>query len=247
MNSKNLIGLLIILVVAGIAGYFYFYPNNNPFTKNNPSGTEEVKIEDKKLSYNENPLKVNITYPQITGLDEFNKLVKAIVDEKFEEFKTNSLANDEAVKKIDPESYAQYPREYELMISYQAGQVDKDVVSVVFEEYSFEGGAHGATNFITLNYDVKTKKEIKLVDLFPGQADYLQKISNFCIADLTKQMTASGAIDMSDSGWINEGAGPKEENYSVFLINPDNTITFYFQQYQVAAGAAGDFTVIMPR
>jgi len=240
MSSKNLTILLLILFVALIAGFFYF-----SWPKNLPDG-RQVKIEDQKIIYNETPLKVEITYPRIESLEEFNKLAKKIVDDKFDEFKTNSLANDEAVRQTDPENYAEFPREYELIISYESGQVDQDIVSVVFEEYAFEGGAHGSTIFIPLNYDIKTKKEIKLADLFSGQSGYLEKISEFCIEDLTKQMTNSGAIDMSGSDWIEEGAGPKDENYSVFLINKNN-IVFYFQQYQVAAGAAGDFKVVYPR
>jgi hypothetical protein len=60
-------------------------------------------------------------------------------------------------------------------------------------------------------------------------------------------MTESGAIEMSNADWLKQGAGPEEENYSVFLINPDNSITFYFGDYQVAAYAAGNFKVIYPR
>lgn len=244
MKTKNFIILLIILLAILTAGFFYFYGNTNLSIKNIINQTTEIKIKDKKISYNEKPLKVDIIYPQIAGLDEFNKLAKAIVDEKFNEFKTNSLANDAAVKQVDPESYAQYPREYELLISYQEGQVDQNVVSVVFEEYSFEGGAHGATNFVPLNYNVKTKQEIKLADLFPNQTDYLKKISAFCVADLIKQVI--DRMESTEGAWIQDGAGPKPENYSVFLINKDNMV-FYFQQYQIAPGAAGDFKVVFPR
>ncbi|MCX6724297.1 MAG: RsiV family protein, partial [Candidatus Staskawiczbacteria bacterium] len=70
--------------------------------------------------------------------------------------------------------------------------------------------------------------------------------SDYCIKDLKNQMTENGAIDMSGDEWLKEGAGPKPENFSVFLINKNN-ITFYFGDYQVAAYAAGDFTVVMPR
>ena len=237
--KKNIFISLLIIIAAIVAIIFYLRPES--LLK-----TEKLKIQDLKISYQEKPLKVDVTYPAIDGLDDFNQKAKAIIEKEIADFKKNSLENDEAVKKIDPEAYAKYPREYELLISYKTGQINQNIVSIVFEEYNFEGGAHGATLFIPLNYDVQNKKEIKLADLFSGQDDYLKKISDFCIADLTKQMTASGAIDMTDIGWINEGAGPKEENYSIFLINPKDII-FYFPQYQVAAYAAGDFQVTYPR
>jgi hypothetical protein len=206
--------------------------------------TNQVKIKDAEITYAEKPLKVNITYPQIIGLPGFNQKVKEIISKEISNFKNNSLANDQAIKETDPESYAEYPREYELNISYTKGEVDKNIISVVFQEYNFEGGAHGATIFIPLNYNIKTGQEIKLADVFPGQSDYLQKISDSCIADLTKQITKS--LGSTDGTWIKDGAGPKEENFSTFLINKDNII-FYFPQYQVAYYAAGDFQVTMPR
>jgi len=237
MKKFLLISLIVLIAVLVMAEIFLFYP-------------KEIKIQDVKTVYTEKPLKIDITYPQIVGMDDFNAKVKAIIDKEFNSFKENSLANDAAIKQIDPESYAKFPREYELNISYKTGEVDQNIISLIFEEYNFEGGAHGSTIFIPLNYNVNPptggKTEIKLADLFSEQADYLKKISDFCIANLTKQMTASGAIDMSDSSWINNGAGPKEENYSIFLINKDS-IVFYFPQYQVAAYAAGDFQVAYPR
>ncbi|MCX6723047.1 MAG: DUF3298 domain-containing protein, partial [Candidatus Staskawiczbacteria bacterium] len=208
--------------------------------------TTTTNIEDIKIADNTPPLKINIVYPQIAGLDNYNQKAKAIIDNEIKNFKVNSLENDKAVKENDPQGYAEFPRTYDLEIGYDKGIINNNTVSTVFNIYSFEGGAHGSSASIALNYNTDKKSEIKLADLFPNDKNYLQKISDYCIADLIKQMTASGAIEMSDDSWIKEGAGPKEENYAVFLINEKN-IVFYFQKYQVAAGAAGDFKVIYPR
>lgn len=232
MKKIILVISLLIIVVAVAIGLFWFSP-------------KIIKIQDVKVSYNENPLKVEISYPKIDGLDDFNQKVKSIIDKEMNDFKTNSLANDQAFKEVDPASYAEYPRQYELYIGYDKGEVDNNIVSVVFDVYNFEGGAHGSSYPVALNYNLKTKQEIKLADLFTGQTDYLQKISKFCIKDLTNQITK--ALGGTDGTWITEGAGPKEENFQFFLINLDNTITFYFPKYQVAYGAAGDFKVIYPR
>jgi hypothetical protein len=256
METKKIIAVLLIIIVVITAGVlFYKYRDSVVQTKTNAVNNNTNKtflIEDKKIIDNTNPFKINIVYPQIGGLDFFNKTVLDAVNKEIGDFKTNSLQNDEAVKKVDPAGYAKYPREYDLNITYTKGEIDENIASVVLNVYNFEGGAHGSNYFLPFNYNLKTKQEIKLADLFPGQSDYLQKISDFCIADLKKQMTVSGAIDMTDDSWITRGAGPAEENYSVFLINPSTssgqaTITFYFPQYQVAAGAAGNFEVTMLR
>ena len=248
MNIKKIISILIIILIFGAGGVaVYFYRDS--ISKNKPADDNQktdISIEDKKITDNTKPFTIEITYPSVAGLDDFNKKGEDLVNNELFEFKKNSTANDVAVKEIDPESYAEFPREYYLSINYDKGLVNENTISVVFNISNFTGGAHGANYFSALNYDIKNKKEIKLAGLFSGQTDYLQKISTYCIDDLTKQMTTSGAIDMSNTLWLDEGAGPKEENFSVFLINQDG-ITFYFPQYQVAAYAAGDFKVTMPR
>ncbi|MCX6718716.1 MAG: DUF3298 and DUF4163 domain-containing protein [Candidatus Staskawiczbacteria bacterium] len=244
MKKTKLILLIILLAIIGTCFLLYKITIKKDIEPVNK--TSEISIQDQKITDNTKPFKIDITYPQITGLDDFNQKSKAIIDKELADFKTNSLANDEAVKKVDPVDYAKFPREYDLNIGYDKGEIDENIVSVIFNVYNFEGGAHGASYFVPLNYNPKTKQEIKLADLFAGQPDYLQKISDFCIKDLTKQLTDSGGIEMTDSSWIQRGAGPTAENFQFFLINTNN-IVFYFPQYQVAAGAAGDFKVTMPK
>lgn len=237
--------------MAGGGLSLYYYRNsiasNEQETKQN-----QILIEDKKITDKEKPFSIEITYPYIFGLDDFNKKAENLANSTLAEFKKISLENDQAVKEIDPESYADYPREYYLSISYDKGLVDENIISIVFNISNFTGGAHGASYFSALNYDIKNKKDLALADLFLGQADYLQKISDFCINDLTKQMKERAGDEGAQGAWIQDGAGPNIDNYSVFLINPSTgsgqaTITFYFPQYQVAAYALGDFKVIYPR
>jgi phage tail tube protein FII len=242
MKTKNTIILIIVLLaLAGVAG-FLFYSEQSP----------TVTIEDKKILENTEPFDIEIVYPYIVELDNFNQLVENIINKQLADFKTVSIENDNAVKEIDPINYEKYPRSYYLSISYEKGQIDKNIASVVLNVENFTGGAHGAHYPISINYDVKNQKEIKLADLFLDQDNYLQKISDYCITDLTKQMEERLGQEYMDSQWIKEGAGPKEENYSVFLINPpsgsgQSDLTFYFPEYQVAAYAVGSFTVTMPR
>ncbi|MCX6723613.1 MAG: DUF4163 domain-containing protein [Candidatus Staskawiczbacteria bacterium] len=251
MKTKKIIVLLIILIAVVAVDVFLQYSHileNMRISFVNKPGT--MAIQDKTITDNTKPFAIKIVYPQIAGLDDFNQKAKAIVDKEINDFKTNSLANDEVVKKVDPTSYANYPREYALNIGYDKGKIDNNVASVVFNVYTFEGGAHGVSYFVALNYDVKNRKEITLVDLFPNQQDYLQKISDYCIKDLTKQIITE--MGSTEGSWLQDGAGPKAENFQYFLINPSTssgqaTITFYFPQYQVAPGVAGDFKVTMPR
>jgi len=246
--SKKQIAILILasIIILSVCIYFVFFRLNKKTseTPNNQGQNQTLSIEDKKISDNTAPLKIDITYPEISGQDEFNALVKNAIDKQISDFKTNSLENDKAVKETDPVTYANYPREYDLLISYEKGQVDQNLASIVLDTYSFTGGAHGLQTHTVFNYDFKNKREITLADIFSDQENYLQKISDYCIAELTKQITKNAGN--TDGAWIQDGAGPVAENFSKFLINKDS-ITFYFEQYQVAPYAWGNFEVVMPR
>jgi len=248
MQKKKLIivGLAFFIIISLLA-YFIFVKGGKSrlsYFKNQAVQTEVLNIEDKKIADNTNPFKIDISYPYIAEQNDFNVLVKNIIDGEISDFKRNSLENDNAVKETDPVNYNKYPREYDLIISYDKGQVDSQLISVVFDISNYTGGAHGARYQISLNYNQKDKKEITLADVFSNQKDYLQKISDFCVADITKQITAIG--QSTDGTWIKDGAGPLAENFNIFLINKDS-ITFYFPQYQVAPYVFGEFKVTMPR
>ncbi|MEI7424676.1 MAG: DUF3298 domain-containing protein [Candidatus Staskawiczbacteria bacterium] len=247
MKQKNIL-ILVILVIIIIGSAVFLFFNKNIITTvlapQSPDKATVLTIQDKKITDRTSPFVIDIIYPYISGFDDFNKKAEDIINKELENFKINSLENEIAVKETDPMNYAEHPREYVLNIGYNKGQIDIDNISIIFNIYSFQGGAHGASYFIPLNYNTKSKQEIKLADLFPNQPDYLQKISDYCVADLKKQLTKS--LGNLDGTWIQDGAGPSENNYSTFLINKDNII-FYFPQYQVAFYAAGDFKVIYPR
>ena len=254
MQKKKIatLGLAFVILVS-VGLYFVFFRLNKKSSAENQNiktaQTETISIEDEKITDNTAPFKIDITYPKIAGQEEFNTLVKNIVDKQISDFKTNSLENDTAVKETDPVTYAKYPREYDLIISYDKGEVDTNLASVVLNIYYFEGGAHGMTIQTAVNYDFKNKKEIVLADIYAGQENYVQKISDYCITDLTKQITEAMGSDSAqymDKNAIELGAGPTAENFNIFLINKEN-ITFYFPQYQVAAGYLGGFKVVMPR
>jgi len=245
--EKRKIATLVIafLIIVLVACYFIFFKLQKIIVSI-PSSEAQISIEDQKIQDDTAPFEIDITYPQISGQENYNNIVKNLVDSKLTEFKQLSMENDAAVKEIDPKTYAEYPRSYYFSIGYDKGQADNDLISTVFTISSFTGGAHPSTYSVAINYDFKNQKEISLADIYSKQENYLQTISDYCIADLTKQIVANAGEEYTDKDWINTGAGPATENFSIFLINKDN-ITFYFPQYQVAAYAYGDFKVVMPR
>lgn len=106
-------------------------------------------------------------------------------------------------------------------------------------DFSFyaDTAAHPGLNSITVNYDLAHGRELTLSDLFLPNSNYLEMISNYCIAELSKQT-------YSDSFFL-EGAKPTPENYRNWNITPDG-LMITFGEYQVAPYASGPQTVIMP-
>lgn len=105
-----------------------------------------------------------------------------------------------------------------------------------FSFYS-DGAAHPGLNSLTLNYDLGQGKELALADLFLPNSNYLEVISNYSIAELSKQ-------PFFDSSF-STGAGPTPENYRNWNITPESLL-ITFDEYQVAPYAAGPQKVMVP-
>lgn len=105
-----------------------------------------------------------------------------------------------------------------------------------FSFYS-DGAAHPGLYSLTLNYDLASGRELALGDLFLPNANYLETISAFCAAELSKQPFFEGPFT--------EGALPTLENYRNWNITPAGLMVT-FDTYQVGPGAAGPQTVVVP-
>lgn len=250
-NQQTLALVLVAILLIIFAVTFWQYRGSILKKKTAPATQiSEDTVTDKTITDDTAPFKIAITYPAIAGNDGFNTEVQKAVNTALTTFKTNSLANGQTMKEINPADFAKNPPEYDLTIGYDKGQIDENIASVMLNVYEFEGGADGDSYFIPVNYDLKNNKDIALADVFSGKKNYLQEISAYCIADLKKQLTAAmednGAWVAQNGSEIQDGAGPKASNYQNFLINSDNTITVYFAQDQVSFHAAGSFKVVVP-
>jgi hypothetical protein len=171
--------------------------------------------------------------PQLTGSDDPRVLA------------FNQRLNDLVVKELDMwrQSFKQLP-----ITEYSNGsflEVKYSLVSQINELWSFkfdfpfysDGAAHPGLYSITLNYDLGQGRELALGDLFLPNSAYLEAISSYCITELSKQ-------PFFDVGFT-QGADPTVENYRNWNITNDGLV-ITFNTYQVAPGAAGPQTVIVP-
>lgn len=86
---------------------------------------------------------------------------------------------------------------------------------------------------LTLNYDLNTKKEIHLADIFKPSSNYLQVLSAAALADLKEQLKNNSDLINISEDKIKEMTAPKPENYQNFLFNAKG-ITFIFENDKMA-------------
>ena len=121
---------------------------------------------------------------------------------------------------------------YDYSIEYYS----EELISFTGLVYSYTGGAHGNTYFVSSNYQVKGEdsKQLKLSDLFNKDSDYIKVLSEFCIKDLRKQ----------GAGWVvnDEIKSLKEDEIGPFALSPRG-IQFAFAPYAVGSYAEGAYFV----
>lgn len=204
--------------------------------------TNGVKLIDKNFKQ-ENKAKrstIENTYPEITGVDaataaKFNAAVKKIVDGANDDYRKSVAEFTAADIKSLPGGMG-----LSNEVSYDVALANDDVVSLIFYNYNFMGGAHGSTSSTTFNYDLKNNRELKLADVFEPNSNYLKELSDYSIADLKPRVG-----EMTDDEWLSKGAAADAENYRSWNLTKKG-LQVTFDQYQVAAYAAGPQTVIVP-
>jgi hypothetical protein len=172
------------------------------------------------------PFTITSQTPQLTGSDDprvtaFNQRLNQLVAKEVDTFRQSFLQNTAPI--VTNGSF--------LEVSYELVSQIGDLWSLKLD-FSFyaDGAAHPGLYSITLNYDLGQGKELALSDLFLPNSNYLEVISNYCMAELSKQPF----FDVPFS----EGAQPSPDNYRNWNLTPDG-LMISIDEYQVAPYAAG--------
>src|SRR5205085_447300 len=95
----------------------------------------------------------------------------------------------------------------------------------------FAGAAHPVSSVRTWNFELDTGRQLRLADLFRSDAPYLQRLSD----EARQQLRAT---DGYNEEIATLGTTPTEDHFKEFSLTI-TTVEIMFEQYQVAAGAAG--------
>lgn len=203
--------------------------------------SKEIKEENKTRKYT-----VSAEYPQIEGSTDaryakFNRDVEALITKQVNDYKKDAGRNPKEEDSMPGAG------DDDLDISYNVALANDNLVSIEFGVSTYaHGAAHPQHNTMTLNYDLKSGRDLKLAELFKPGTKYLQAIASYSIKDLKRQGKKAGSESMlEDNDWIERGAAAEDENYKSWNITRKG-LAITFDQYQVASYAAGPQTVVIP-
>ena len=171
--------------------------------------------------------------PVLQGSDDprvinFNNEMTLLTQEEIASFKDNARM----VQPVPGSVGSFIDQSYELLSPLG------NLLSLKFEIMTYiQGAAHPGTHSRTVTYDLEAGADVRLEQLFLPGSDYLGTISRYCIAQL----------ETRDIGFeaFSQGAQPVMENYGSWNITPDGLL-ITFDEYQVAAYAAGPQVVVVP-
>ncbi|MFO1444369.1 DUF3298 and DUF4163 domain-containing protein [Bacillus sp. Bva_UNVM-123] len=187
-----------------------------------------VKIVDSKY-------KDTFNYPQVEGL--INNTAQKKINEVLQKHIASSYTNALELKKLEAEHGApqnQYTHEVKYEIKYN----QNNLLSILFFDYEYTGGAHGMTAATSYNFDANTGNEISLTKVVENN-NAVTKVKKFAKIDLLNQGNKLGMTYVSDPASITIN-----DNRPFYFY--DKGIVLKFQQYEVAPYAAGMPEVIIP-
>ncbi len=171
--------------------------------------------------------------PVLTGSDDprvtlFNQQAAALVQEEVALFKDWLLTAS-----VTPVAMGSY-----LEVGFTQTSPVGNLLSLKYTiSFYYDGAAHPGSYSRTLTYDLESGALLTLDRLFLPGVDYLGPISAYCITEL-------GTRDIGFE-MFSGGADPTADNYRNWNVTLDGLL-ITFDEYQVAAYAAGPQTVLVP-
>ncbi len=155
--------------------------------------------------------------------------------------------NDQAKQENEDFGDAEYQVKYSDDITVEIMRRDNKLLSLVINDYTFMGGAHGGGSYTGVNFDVATGKQITLDDL--GDADTIRQVSKDFILDTIATSSEAARGNLYSDDIVNYKEAIEElfanGNQPEFYLDTVG-ITFIFQQYDIAPYAAGTISFTVP-
>jgi hypothetical protein len=236
---------LFIIIIILAATVVWFVKNERVSTE--ISAEKDLEMSISSISQTDNFYSIQVEYPQFGDIAAaFNDQVSSFITGEINTFKKNTKDNWDARIATTPpgQTVPENPAApFDFIANWKPVQLNKEYLSFVINIYYFSGGAHGLNEVYAFNYDIVQKKEITINDFLGNSPQALQELSQIAAQQVISQLQSSGVqIDDVLTPMIQQGTKPTLDNYHNFNFNY-NSLTIYFQQYQVAPGYVGTVTI----
>lgn len=253
MGKLKFIIIIVFIILAGWLGWQSRSCSvkniNCPAPEQNLSNAENsLSVSINSVHQKDGFYNIQVEYPQFAKIGSaFNKKISDLITNKIENFKKDAKDNYEARGATAPSEspLPENPEQpFDFISTWEPVQLNNNYVSFVTRLYYFTGGAHGITEVYAFNYDLKKDKEITLLDFLNSSQPAVEKLADLAKKDIAFQLEASGVpSDSFLQQMVEDGTKPTLDNYQNFSFSYDS-LTIYFQQYQVAPGAMGPMTSV---
>jgi len=233
--------IYLILMVVSLA--LIGFSLQESFSEENSLKMSVNSIHQKDDFYN-----IQVEYPQFADAgDIFNEKISNLIEGKIESFKKDARDNYEARREtaLSENPLPEHPEyKFDFIGFWEPAQLNNNYISFVVHLHYFVGGAHGATEVHAFNYDLKEEREITLFDFLNSSRQNFEKLADLSKQKVSLQLENEGIeLDSFLEKVIERGTEPTQENYGDFNFNY-NSLTVYFQKYQVAPGVTGPITIV---
>ncbi len=221
----KIIFIIVILVVVVWFGWDFIKTKREGIEDENQKSQADIllnEVKEVQIKEEIDNYLVNVRYPEFSGVSnaiamaDANLVLKNKIEDSVAVFKEDVVQN--ARKELSMKSTFDN--------AYEIGIITDNVASIKFSNYYYIAGmAHPSSYDEGFNYDFKNNKEIKLVDLFNQNVDYLSVLSVICRKSLKEQI---GLSEYYSEDMVDSGTEPKDYNFSSFVFTKDALIIMFF-------------------
>ena len=210
----------------------------------NSKDLNPIAIKTENIVFSSNNLNTNIQYPQIFGLE--NAEIMDSINETYREAALDAeregLQNAYEMQKYLEEGYTGSPNGCETYFDYDIKYNENGILSIVFWDYQYSGGAHGGTVQSSYTFDLESGNILSLNDLFNEGVDYTAYIDGVVREEIDQRVSEGLLFEFDFSPFVTIGSDPD------FYIE-DHPVVVYFQQYEYFPYAAGiqEFSIVFSK
>lgn len=184
-------------------------------------------------------VETSVVYPEFENAPQLNEQIKAIVQKRcalVDGMEADWKEHVALWRETGAGSELLLP--YWFMLESEPIIATENRVSVLFNCYHYSGGAHGNVALDSLTYDFTQNRVLSVLDVCGCS---LEELARYCYDELCRALCPLG----ESNDWIKSGTEAKTENFSCFTYDGE-TVTIYFEPYEVAPWAYGIQTVVFP-